>query len=302
MPPTTRAGKRDDCGHNGELLCNAVVYARMNRPNMLMKLPALTLLAAFSLSACAQSANDNSGNTQAANRAAAAPSAAPAQGADAVVEAAIRQLQPDLRIESVGPSPLPGYRQAIVGGQVIFVSDDGKYLIQGVVFDIDKRENVAEASMRGFRAEQVATIPVAERIVFAAANPQYTVTVFTDAECGYCRRFHQDIGQYNNLGISVEYVAFPRMGPASKDFTEMVSVWCASDRNKALTDAKAGKPVPARSCTSPVASHYALGQRIGLSGTPMILGQDGTQYGGYLPPEQLKAALDQHAKQSTAAP
>lgn len=270
-----------------------------------MKLPALFFLASLSLTACAQTAPEQAASTPAAT----APTAAPTQGItsqpgtpEAVAEAAIRSLQPNLTIERIGPSSLPGFRQALVGGQVVYVSDDGKYLIQGVVFDIPARMNLAEESLREFRVEQLATIPAADRIIFAPANPQYTVTVLTDHECGYCRRFHQDIAQYNRLGIAVEYIAFPRMGPASKDFTDMISIWCAPDRNKALTDAKAGRAVAPRSCTSPVAAQYAMGQRIGLTGTPMIITADGTQLGGYLPPAELKAALDRHKAGDDAAP
>ena len=263
-----------------------------------MKSYVFLFLASLSLGACAQNpqaqpAGDAASTaTPAATPAPATPMARPGTP-EAVAEAALRQLQPGLQIERIGPAPLPGFRQAIVGGQVVYVSDDGKYLLQGVLFDLATRRNVADAAMAGFRAEQVATVPEADRIVFPAAQPQHTVVVLTDSECGYCRRFHQDIAEYNRLGITVEYIAFPRMGPGSKDFTDMISVWCSPDRRKALTDAKAGKPVPARSCTSPVAAQYAMGQRIGLTGTPMILTEDGTQVGGYLPPEQLKTALDQ---------
>lgn len=274
----------------------------------LMKLFAFVLLASLSLGACAQDAGD----AAPAPAAATAPSERQASGAltasapgtpEAVAEAAIRSLQPDLQIERMGAAPIPGFRQAIVGGQVVYVSDDGKYLIQGVVFDIQARRNLADMLMDGYRAEQLATIPDADRIIFAPDNPQHTVAVLTDAECGFCRRFHQEIAEYNRLGIAVEYIAFPRMGPASKDFTDMVSVWCAPDRRKALSDAKAGKSVPARSCTSPVASQYAMGQRIGLTGTPMILTEDGAVLGGYLTPPQLKSALDAHkaARAGTAA-
>ncbi len=81
--------------------------------------------------------------------------------------------------------------------------------------------------------------------MFAPPNPKYTVTVFTDIECGYCRKLHSEIAEYNRQGIAIEYLAFPRMGLGSEDYRNMVSVWCASDRRKALTDAKNGKPHPA---------------------------------------------------------
>lgn len=272
----------------------------MRQRTSMMKLPAFLLLATLSLGACAQEADRAEAMAPAQATDPVAEASAPASDArpgspEALARAALESLQPGLRIEQLGPAPLPGFQQAIVGGQVVYVSDDGKYLLQGVVFDIPARRNVADTVMNGYRATQLATIPAADRIIFAPANPRHTVVVLTDSECGYCRRFHQDIAEYNRQGIAVEYIAFPRMGPASKDFTDMVSVWCSPDRRKALTDAKAGKPVPARSCTSPVAAQYAMGQRIGLSGTPMIVTPDGAVLGGYLTPSQLKTALEQHA-------
>jgi thiol:disulfide interchange protein DsbC len=123
--------------------------------------------------------------------------------------------------------------------------------------------------------------------------------VFTDVECGYCRKFHSQIADYNRQGIAVQYVAFPRMGLGSDDFRKMVAVWCAANPRQALTDAKNDRPVPYRNCKNPVTMQYNLGQRMGLTGTPMILAEDGTQLGGYVPPEKLKAELDKMAADGT---
>ena len=145
-------------------------------------------------------------------------------------------------------------------------------------------------------------MPLSDRIVFAPDHPKYTVTVFTDVECGYCRKLHSEIADYNKQGIAVQYVAFPRMGLGSDDFRKMEAVWCASDRKRALTDAKNDRPVPARQCTNPVAMQYTFGQRMGLTGTPMILAEDGTQLGGYVPPAQLRAELDRLAAKGEKPP
>jgi thiol:disulfide interchange protein DsbC len=131
--------------------------------------------------------------------------------------------------------------------------------------------------------------------VFAPANPKYTVTVFTDVECAYCRKFHSQIEDYNRQGIAVQYLAFPRAGIGSDDYKKMVSVWCAADPKKALTDAKNDRPVVARECKNPVTAQYNLGQRVGLTGTPMVIAGDGTLLGGYVPPDKLRSALDKLA-------
>ena len=262
-----------------------------------MKTLTALLLALFSLSACAQergpapAAKGDAAKAPKAGGPAVAPGSAAARTRDA-----LRSIDPAVEIESISPAPIPGFQQAIVGGQVIYVSDDGKYLMQGTLYDVQGRRDMGEGALKQLRRKLVASVPVADRIVFAPKDPKYTVTVFTDVECGYCRKFHSQIAEYNRLGIAVQYLAFPRMGLGSADFRKMVAVWCAADRGKALTDAKNGRNVPYRACTNPVTLEYELGRRAGLTGTPMILAPDGTQLGGYVPPQELKAALDALAK------
>lgn len=256
-----------------------------------MKMILALLLAMTSLSACAQEAAPAATVAPAATSTkAAAPGTPAARARDALLK-----LDPKMPIERIGDAPLAGFQQAIVGGQVIFVSNDGKYLMQGTLYDIAAKRDMGEAAMAALRLDLLRSVPVSERIVFAPANPKYTVTVFTDIECGYCRKMHSEIAEYNRQGIAIEYAAFPRMGLGSEDYRKMVSVWCAADPKKALTDAKNDRPVPERNCTNPVALQYKLGQRMGLTGTPMVLAPDGTMLGGYVPPAQLRAALDKLA-------
>ncbi|MBB6600064.1 DsbC family protein [Luteimonas sp. MC1825] len=259
------------------------------------------MLCAVSLTACAESPAPGSGDAGAAATEAPAAGQVPkveAGTADERAVAAIQTINPRVRIDHVGAAPLPGFRELIVGGQVIYVSDDGRYLLQGALFDVKEQKDLSQGGLATVRRDLLKTIPAKDRIIFAADKPDYTVAVFTDVECGYCRRLHQDIAEYNKRGISIEYLAFPRMGPASEDFKKMVSVWCAPDRRQALTDAKADKRVPTRDCTNPVAMHYDIGQRVGLTGTPMIVTAEGMQMPGYMPPDALRAALDKLAAEA----
>ena len=143
----------------------------------------------------------------------------------------IRALNPQVKVENVGEAPMPGFREAIVGGQVVYVSDDGRYLFLpgsgGALFDVNAKKNLSEAALAADPQGALQTIPVSERIVFAPAKPKHTVTVFTDIECGYCRKLHSEIAEYNKPGIAIEYLAFPRMGLGRDDYKKMVSVWCA---------------------------------------------------------------------------
>jgi thiol:disulfide interchange protein DsbC len=275
-----------------------------------MKRFVFALLGAISLSACAQA--PQSGDQAQAPGAQAGTAKGPMMvgraSAGATAKAgtpearaieAVRRLGPNLVVDRVAKAPLPGFQEVVVQGTVAYVSDDGRYIFlpgpQGALYDTVEQTNVSEQSMANMRKELLQTVPARERIVFAPAKPKYTVAVFTDIECGYCRQFHNQIADYNRLGIAVEYLAFPRAGLGSEDHRKMISVWCSADRRKALTDAKADRAVPSKDCKNSVTQQYDVGQRAGLQGTPMVVAEDGTQLGGYLAPEQLRAALDKLA-------
>ena len=276
---------------------------RMNRPTpcrpralRLVPTALFLALAVASLSACAQSPDPDAtdAGTPTADTAGNEP-AYDVGSAEARAREAIRAIAPQLRVDRIGEAPIPGFRQVIVGGQVVYVTNDGKYLLQGTLLDVAAREDMNEIAMADLRRDLLATVPASDRIVFAPKDPKYTVSVFTDVDCGYCRKLHGEIDAYNAAGIAIEYLAFPRMGPGSENFDEMVAVWCSDDPRAALTEAKAGGNITGGDCTSPVAMQYALGQRLGLTGTPMIVAADGAQLGGYVPPQRLRELLDERA-------
>ncbi len=271
-----------------------------------MKLPLYAAIFAVSLSACAQ-ATPPAGKADAKDAAGAEPKTAPAAvaeasavepglalkgPADARARTALQTLDPNIKIDRLAAAPIPGFREAIVSGQVLYVSDDGKYLLQGSLFDIEKKRDLSQIGISVLRREELNKIPQKDKIVFAPAKPKHTVEIFTDIECGYCRKLHEDIAEYNRLGIAIEYLAFPRAGTASQDFRDMESVWCSADRQKALTDAKAGAKIAPKTCTNPVNMQYQIGQKIGLQGTPMVVTREGIALPGYLPPEAMLETLD----------
>ena len=220
---------------------------------------------------------------------------------DAAVRAAMLKAVPGAVIDSVKPSIIPGYREVALGGHVVYVSADGKYLLQGSLIDLGTRDNLTAASEGVLRRAVLDAVPRDRRIVFAPPNPKYRVTVFTDIDCGYCRKLHSQIADYNKAGIAVEYLFYPRAGVPSESYTKAVNVWCSTDRRKALTDAKADRPVAKKTCANPVAMDFELGRKVGVDGTPAIYAPDGTQLGGYLPPAEMLARLDRQAAKAVAA-
>ena len=265
-----------------------------------MKALLTVALGALSLSACAQSPSPEA--NKAAPVAAAAKPAGVAPGAgtpDARAVEAVRALSPQAVVTQVRAAPMPGFREVVVAGQVAYVSDDGKYLFVpgqgGALFDVAAQRNLTEAALAAERKRLLATVPASERIVFGPADAKHRVSVFTDVSCGYCQKMHSEIAEYGKQGIAVEYLAFPRAGLGSPDYQTMVSVWCSPDRRKALTDAKTGRRVPPRTCKTTVNQQYDVGQRAGLTGTPMIIAEDGSQLGGYVPAARLRQVLDEMA-------
>jgi len=193
-------------------------------------------------------------------------------------------------------SGIDGWYKVQKGGIVAYVSDDGRYLMQGDIIDLDRQVNLTEESRNVARRDLMNTIDDGQVIAFSPANVKHRVTIFTDIDCGYCRRLHAQIDEYLDKGIEVRYLLYPRNGPASAAWNTSEDVWCSSDRQKALTAAKLDRDFESNNCdASVVQDHYVLGQEVGLSGTPTIVLEDGTLIGGYLPADALAARLESAA-------
>lgn len=194
--------------------------------------------------------------------------------------------------EHVSESPVPGWYTISKGAIVAYISGDGRYLLQGDLIDLEKSKNLSEDSRNEARAEMMSAVPDDQLIVFAPEHVEYVVSVFTDIDCTFCRRFHSQIDQYLAQGIEVRYFLYPRNGPKSPSWAKAEHVWCADNRNEALTLAKLDKDFPTHSCNASIVSkHYTIGQDIGLTGTPAIVLSNGTLFSGYMPAERLKQAI-----------
>lgn len=208
----------------------------------------------------------------------------------------------EIDVNDVRPAPVEGLYEVRSGAEVGYVSTDGRYYVDGDVFDMTSKHNLTEDVRRQGRLALLATIKDSEAIVFEPKGAvKHTVTVFTDVDCAYCRRMHSEIGELNDRGIRVRYLMFPRGGPGSEAWDKAVAVWCSADRKDALTRAKRGEKIPAGKCTTPVAAEYELGRRMGVTGTPGIVTETGEFVAGYATAAYLAAYLDNPAGASEAA-
>ncbi len=207
------------------------------------------------------------------------------------IKTALAKIMPDSTPDSISPAALTGLYQVVFGAQVLYLSPDGRYVIQGDLIDLDKQENITESARSIQRAKLVKNIDDSTAIIFKPADVKYSITVFTDIDCGYCRKLHQEIEQYLAEGIQIRYLAFPRSGVNTKSYFKAVNVWCAKDQHKAMTDAKAGIPQEKQECDNPVESHLKLGEQFGVTGTPTLVLDSGDVVPGYVPAPRLKQML-----------
>jgi len=237
----------------------------------------------------------------AAGPAAAQAAATPAAPAPGDVRAQIAKRL-EIKVEDVRPAPIPGLLEVRSGTEVGYVSADGRYYVDGDVFDMTSKHNLTEDVRRQGRLALLATVKDSDAIIFDAKGPvKHTVTVFTDVDCVHCRRMHSEIKDINDRGIRVRYLMFPRGGPGSDSWDKAVAVWCSADRKAALTRAKLGEKLPAGKCSTPVAAEYELGRKMGITGTPGIITDTGEFMAGYASAAYLAAYLDDPAAAAAAS-
>ena len=203
-----------------------------------------------------------------------------------------------LNIQHISPAPLDNFYQVMTDKGLIYLSADGKMMLHGNLYALgDKPQNLTQQAMTQVRKKGVQKLSDTV-LSFPAKEEKYKVTVFTDTSCGYCRQLHNQIEDYNKLGISIDYMAFPRAGVPSQAASELSQVWCAKDPAKAMTSAQAGQTLKQqKSCPAPIPQHYKFARQIGIDRTPSMVLESGELLIGYRPPKQLLQMLGSMASQ-----
>lgn len=213
------------------------------------------------------------------------------QADEKIIREQLTKSMPTMQINTVKPSPIKGIFEVTIGGSMVYVSDDGKYLLQGRLIDTETRTDLTEEKLGGARKIALEKLGTDKMIIFKPKIHTYTVSIFTDIDCGYCRKLHSELDSYLAEGIQIQYLFYPRAGKGSESYKKAVSVWCAKDRNSALTAAKKDQKIEVKTCENPVDEHMALAGEFDVTGTPMILSENGTIYPGYLPAKELLERL-----------
>lgn len=228
--------------------------------------------------------------------AAARPAADVVKVAEGDPRIALAALIPGAEPEDLRATPLPGIYELVHGTDISYISEDAKYVLSGNLFQVTDDgdfPNLTEQRRRELRAARIAEIPESRMLTFGRANAAHTITVFTDIDCQWCQRLHSQVQEYNQLGIRVRYLFFPRTGPETESWYKAETVWCARDRNQAMTRAKRGDDIGAkRDCAdTPVEHDYQLGRELGVRGTPGVVLENGELVPGYLAPADMLAHI-----------
>lgn len=207
------------------------------------------------------------------------------------VRANLQTLLPGTELDSIVPAAVPGLYEVIMGPEIVYTTAEGRYLIQGNIIDLEERRDITAPRQREAKALAVNAVGEDKMVIFGPKDAKHTITVFTDIDCGFCRKLHAEMDDYNKAGIRVRYLFFPRAGLNSDSYRKAVSVWCAEDRQQAMTLSKSGKEVESKDCPNPVRDHLQLGQRMGVNGTPSLVLETGEMLPGYIPAQKLEAYL-----------
>lgn len=195
--------------------------------------------------------------------------------------------------DSLKATPVAGVFEAKFGGEIIYVSGDGRYVFAGELIDAQTKTNLTEVAMSAERKEIMKAVDASSTIEFKAkGDEKHVLYAFTDVDCPFCVKLHREVPKLNELGVTVRYLAYPRAGVGSPAYKKMVNIWCADNKQEAMTKVKNGETIDAKDCKNPVADDFALGQKLGVNGTPALVTADGMMIPGFRPADQLVKMLD----------
>ena len=215
-----------------------------------------------------------------------------------LISSKINAVLPDgMSVQSIKESQIENLFIVDIGDlQPIYASKNGEFFFYGELYAVNGNtlQNTTKDEVNLKRKSILDEVLSKDDFIsFKSENEKYRVTIFTDVDCGYCRKFHNEIKDFNDLGITVNYVAFPRSGLDSISYNKIVTAWCSKDPKNILTKMKQGKDVQVSMCQdNPVENHFLLGQKIGITGTPAIIKSNGELLPGYLSPEELLTRLN----------
>lgn len=211
------------------------------------------------------------------------------------IKQAVAKAMPGSEIDAIAPSPVAGIYEVVIGPALFYVSEDGRHLFNGNLYDLQAppaERDLTEPKVATARTNAIGKMGADNMIVFKSPNQNQAVSVFTDVDCGYCRKLHSEIDQYLAAGITIRYLFYPRAGLNSESYKKAVAVWCSDDKHLSLTKVKRGESIEMKTCDHPIDAHVQLATTLGIRGTPMIVTEAGEVLPGYVPAKELSSGLN----------
>ncbi len=202
---------------------------------------------------------------------------------------ALAKSMPDVKPTKISVSPVDGLYEVIVGSQVVYMSVDARYMIDGDLIDIKTKKNISELAKSEIRLAVINKFTSEQMLVYRPEKVKDVITVITDIDCPYCRRLHSEVPSYLEKNVEVRYIFMPLKGAA--DMKKTISVWCSDDQQLALDIVKSGGEIEEKTCDNPIKEHLAMARELGVRGTPAIILEDGQLLPGYVPVDKLIAEI-----------
>lgn len=208
------------------------------------------------------------------------------------IQGQLQKMIPNAPQAEITKTPVDGLYQVALGMQIVYMSADGKFLLNGSLIDLERDANLTKAASNAKRKQAMQKIPESSMVVYPGKDTDQSetgryMTVFTDIDCPYCTKLHKEIPQLTEAGVTVRYLAYPRAGVGSESYKKAVSVWCSSDKAKTMDSAMNKQTIATKSCENPVQAHMLEAQRFGVNGTPNIVLDNGELLPGYVPAQEL---------------
>lgn len=192
---------------------------------------------------------------------------------------------PQVQPTKISRTPIEGLYEVVVGSQVVYMSVDSRYMIEGDLYDLKTKKNISEGAKSAIRLAVIDKLGEENMLIYKPEKVKNVITVITDIDCPYCRKLHSEIDEYMKNDVEVRYIFMPLKG--SSDMRKTISVWCSDDPQLALDMAKAGSEIEQKTCDNPIKQHLAVARELGVRGTPAILLESGELLPGYVPAKTL---------------
>ena len=202
----------------------------------------------------------------------------------------LQALYPSTRFGAVNPTPWPGVFEVVMGANLAYVDHSGQYFLFGHLYDMKSQRDLSAERKDTLARIDFNALPLADAMKEVRGNGSRVLAIFSDPDCPYCQKLETDLRALTNVTIYTFLMPLVSLHPQAHD--KAVSVWCAKDRTAAWHATMwRGEAVPSADCPHPVDRNVALGERLGINGTPTLIAADGRMLPGAAGKDQIEAWL-----------